>query len=100
VNVLKKESQSANKVAPSACRLGGSFTTPHHKNVTKCLHRVLDVDGFFGMTKEQKIDMRFGTWNVRSPSVSGSLKWILEKSCARVWTGIICLRIGIGGGLV
>jgi hypothetical protein len=28
------------------------------------------------------------------------LKWILRKHDLRVWTGFICLRIGIGGGLL
>jgi hypothetical protein len=28
------------------------------------------------------------------------LKWILEKWDEMVWTGLICLRIGISGGLL
>jgi hypothetical protein len=35
-------------------------------------------------------------------SVGGEiiLKWIFEKWDGRVWTGLICLRIGTGGGLM
>jgi hypothetical protein len=37
----------------------------------KILHSALELDGFFGMWK---IDMRFGTWNVRSLYLSPKKK--------------------------
>jgi hypothetical protein len=33
-------------------------------------------------------------------NVNTILKWILRKSGGRVWTGLIWLRIGTGGGLL
>jgi hypothetical protein len=54
--------------------------------------------------------MRFGTWNVRSMYIEGSLtattrkygmitlRWIFRKWVVGVWTGPSWLRIGTGGG--
>jgi hypothetical protein len=38
--------------------------------------RASELDGYFGNTKARKMDMRFGTWNVRSLYRSGSLKTV------------------------
>jgi hypothetical protein len=55
------------------------------------------------------MDLRFGTWNVRSVYRVGSLrtvaeevskKWILERQDGIVWTGSIWLRIGTSGGFL
>jgi hypothetical protein len=46
------------------------------------LHRASDLDGFFGTTKAKEMDIRFGTWNVKSLYRLGSLKTVaglLEK---------------------
>jgi exonuclease III len=38
------------------------------------LQTTSELDGYFGTTKARKMDMRFGTWNVRSLYRQGSLK--------------------------
>jgi hypothetical protein len=50
-------------------------------------------DFFFNKRpKQQNMDMRFGTWNVRS--------LILERWGGVMWTGLVWLRIGTGGELL
>jgi hypothetical protein len=54
--------------------LGKRLATPHHKKKKasyEMLHRALEVDGFLE-PRQWKMDMGFGTWNVRSPYGSGS----------------------------
>jgi hypothetical protein len=40
------------------------------------LHRALDLDKFLEQHEEQKMDMRFGTWNVRRLYKPGSLETV------------------------
>jgi hypothetical protein len=53
------------------------LTTPHFKNklVTKILKRPRTwMDSLDKRPKRKKMDMRFGTWNVRSLYRAGSLR--------------------------
>jgi hypothetical protein len=46
------------------------------------------------------MDMRFGTWNIRSLYRSDSIKRILGKSGLGMWIGFVWIRIETGGGLL
>jgi hypothetical protein len=60
-----------------SCSLGlsGGLTIPHHKETAyyKMLHRALE------QPRQRKMDMKFGTWNVRSLYTAGSLKTDASK---------------------
>jgi hypothetical protein len=43
------------------------------------LCRASDLDRFFAVSKEWKMDMSFGTGNARSPYRSGSLKTVARE---------------------
>jgi len=40
------------------------------------------------------------TWKIHGYNKRVITKWILEKSVGRAWIGFLCLRIGIGGGML
>jgi hypothetical protein len=58
------------------------LTTPHHKNylITK-IHKKPRTwtDSLDNGSKKRKMDMRFGTWNVRSMHRAGSLRTVAEE---------------------
>jgi hypothetical protein len=78
-NILNKQSRTAKKGMSS--RLG--LTTPYHKKksslpkVTKCLgpEQILWINDM----KLRKMDMRFGTWNVRIHYRAGLLMTVMKE---------------------
>jgi hypothetical protein len=77
VNIFNKQSRTADK--GWSCRLGlrEGLKNPHHNgnHVTKCYTACMDsLEG----PKERKMDMTFGTWNIRFMSVSGSSSEMLS----------------------
>jgi hypothetical protein len=68
---------------PPAWGLGGGVTTPHRKkkkHVTKCHRGPRNWTDTLERPKAKKMDMRFGTWNVRSLYRPGSLKPVSGES--------------------
>jgi hypothetical protein len=80
-NILNKQSWTADRGGPPACGLGVGLTTPHRKNklVTKTLKKPRTwTDSLDKRPRRKKMDMRFGTWNVRSMYRAGSLRAVAE----------------------
>jgi hypothetical protein len=69
------------------------------------LHRASDMDSL-ERPRQRKIDMRFGTWKVRSLYRAEDLQvddkiileWILGKCNGKVWTGCVWSRTGSSDG--
>jgi hypothetical protein len=81
VNFFNMQWWTADKGWCFSLGIGQGQTTLHHIK-PPChvmLHRVLDLDRYFEITKQRKMDMRFGTWNVRSLYRSGSLKTLSRE---------------------
>jgi hypothetical protein len=76
MNISNKQLRRAGRGWSSAWGFGGELTTPHLKKSVyyKMFTTALVLDRLFCMTKHQKMNVRFGTWNVRSLYMTGSLK--------------------------
>jgi hypothetical protein len=64
VNILNKQSLTADKGWSSILEVGQRLTIPHHKETPCCkmLYRALELDGFFGMT--QAAESGCEVWNI------------------------------------
>jgi hypothetical protein len=79
VNMLNKQSRTDNKGCSSSLWVGRGVNTPHRKN--KLVTKIIKEPGtwtysFHKRPKLWNMDMRFGTWNVRSLYRAGSLKTV------------------------
>jgi hypothetical protein len=80
-NIFNKQSRTADKGWSSSLGLGVGITTPRHKNklVTKMFKKPRNWNDFLDKRpKLKKINMRFGTWNVRSMYRAGPLRALAE----------------------
>jgi hypothetical protein len=76
-NVFNKQSPTANRGWPSSLGVGRGANNHHRKNnifVAKYLQGPREWTDSLARPKHRKMDMRFGTWNVRSLYRAGSLK--------------------------
>jgi hypothetical protein len=76
VNIFNKQSRTADKGRSSRLGLREGLTNPHHKgnHVTKCYTACMDsLKG----PKERKMDMTFGTWNIRFMSLFRAVFWVI-----------------------
>jgi hypothetical protein len=81
-NILNKQSRTADKRWSSSLGLGVGLTTPHckYKLVTKDHKKPPNwKNSLDKRPKRKKMDMRFGTWNVRSMCRAGSLRAVAEE---------------------
>jgi hypothetical protein len=62
VNILNKQSHTADKGWSSSYGVGWGLTTPHHKKICM-LHRTSDLDRFFGRTKAMENGHEI--WNLK-----------------------------------
>jgi hypothetical protein len=77
-NILNKQSRSADKGWPSSLGVGRGANSPPYKkkHFTKCYKGPRNWRDTLEQPKVRTMDMRFGTWNVRSLYRSGSLKTV------------------------
>jgi hypothetical protein len=61
--------------------------TPHRKNVYCCESKPWSWTDIMVQRKQQKRDIRFGTWNIKSLYRAGSLIAAARKWDVGVWTG-------------
>jgi hypothetical protein len=66
-DILNKQSWTAKKGWSSSLGLGVGLTTPHHKKLS------------YYENSQEALDMRFGTWNVRSIYRAGLLRTVAEE---------------------
>jgi hypothetical protein len=84
-NILNKQPRTYNKGWSSSLGLGVGLIALHHENklVTKNLTEpLISTDSLDKQPKLRNMDMRFGTWNVRSLYRTGSLmtiSWELSR---------------------
>jgi hypothetical protein len=80
-NKFNKQSRANDKVSSSRLRLGRGAENSHRKKEAcyETFNRDLDFDVFFDKRpKLRNMDMRFGTWNIRSLYRAGSLVTVLK----------------------
>jgi hypothetical protein len=75
VNILNTQPVTNNEGGPPVWGLDMRLTTPHRKNklVTKFKEPGAWTDSLEKQPKRRNMDMRFGTWNIRSLYKAGSL---------------------------
>jgi hypothetical protein len=81
-NILNKKPRTDNKGRSSSLGLGVGLTTLHRKNklVSKNLTEPRTwTDSLDKRSKLRNMDMRFGTWNVRSLYRAGSLMTVSRE---------------------
>jgi hypothetical protein len=82
VNILNKQSRTADKGWSSRLGVGRGAATPHHKNfsiITKCFKVPQTWTDSLVQSKHWKKDMRFGTWYVRSLYRVGAIKSVVGE---------------------
>jgi hypothetical protein len=81
VNILKKQSQTDNKLWPSSLGVGRGVNNPLTIKKT-CYEQFTQASDPVSLDKRPKLwntDMRFGTWNVRSLYRAGSLNSVSRE---------------------
>jgi hypothetical protein len=81
-NILNKQLWTAERGDPPAWGLGVELRSPHHKKLVcyELSQRALDLKNYLDkLFKLRNIDMRFGTWDVRSLCRAGLLMTVVKE---------------------
>jgi hypothetical protein len=88
-NIVNNQSRTAHKGWFSSVGVGEKLT-PHHNEISyEMLHKPTGLE----LSRQRKMDMTFGTWNVRSPYRTCSLETVASE-LAKYNSDLVAVAVG------